>query len=129
MQHLKVKKFLTESKKIRLVDDDLVEGMNQFLLLDDDGQSRCSLGGGLYKIRIATNEGFGKRSGGRSIFAFKNGTRFVWLHLFQKNEKDNITTVELSKLKILAKILLNLSKVDMSRLIEKGELYEVNSHD
>jgi len=129
LQQLKVKKFFSEAKKIGLIDEELTESFNQFLLLGDKGQSRYSLGGGLYKIRLALHEGQGKRGGGRSIFAFKNGSRFIWLHLFPKNEKDNITTTELNRLKVLAKILLGLPDTEISRLIKLGEILEVRNHD
>jgi hypothetical protein len=55
--------------------------------------------------------------------------RVIWLHLFAKNDKENVTTTELKKLKKLADILLGLSQSDINRLIKSGELYEVKRHD
>lgn len=57
--------------------------------------------------------------------AFKKDYRVIWIHLFSKNDKGNITTSELKKLKSLSDILLTLSDDEISRLIDLGELYEV----
>lgn len=81
-----------------------------------------------YKLRIATKEGRGKSGGSRSILAFKKENRVYWLHLFSKNEKGNITTSELKKLKQLAGIMLALDEEQIIKLIGSGELFEVNKN-
>ena len=60
--------------------------------------------------------------------AFKNNGRVIWLHLFSKNDKGNITISELKKLKILSNILLDLPDTEITRLIGLGELCEVNKN-
>ena len=65
---------------------------------------------------------------GQDHLAFKNDNRIVWLHLFSKNEKENVSTTDLKKLKLLSHILLDLPDNEFKKLIELGELYEVNEH-
>lgn len=128
MKQFKIKKFNSEVKKIDLKDDILVETLNDFLLLNRDEQLKFSLGANLYKLRIATKEGRGKSGGSRSILAFKNDTGVYWLHLFSKNEKGNITTTELKKLKHLADIMLSLTDKQLAKLIYLGEICEVTKN-
>jgi len=129
LKQYKIKKFISEAKKAALLDESLVETLNDFLGLGKEGQQKYSLGAGLYKLRLATKEGRGKSAGSRSILAFKKEGRVIWIHLFSKNMKDNITTTELKKLKCLSDILLECSDDDISRLIGLGELCEVKEND
>ena len=99
-----------------------------FLKTSDDERQRYSLGAGLYKLRLATNEGQGKSGGSRTILAFQTESRVIWLHLFAKNDKGNVTTNELKKLKSLADVLLGLSVDGIARLMKLDELCEVNEH-
>lgn len=125
LKHYKIKKFTNEAKKVDLLDESLLDTISDFLSLGKEGQQKYSLGAGLYKLRLATKEGRGKSGGSRSILAFKKDYRVIWIHLFSKNDKGNITTSELKKLKSLSDILLTLSDDEISRLIDLGELYEV----
>jgi hypothetical protein len=100
-----------------------------FQKLDISSQRKYSLGAGLFKLRLASVGGRGKSSGARSILAFKNDIRTIWLHFFSKNDKENITNQELKKLKILAKVLLELSDLQIDRLIEQGDIIEVLEND
>ncbi|MCW5589679.1 MAG: type II toxin-antitoxin system RelE/ParE family toxin [Legionellales bacterium] len=128
MKYYKVKKFAMESKRAEVSDHLLIETVTDFFTLDEKGQQRYSLGGGLYKLRIASKAGKGKSGGSRSILAFNQGDKVIWLHLFSKNEKDNITKSEFKKLKVLAEILLKLNEQGITHMIELGELYEVNHY-
>lgn len=128
MKHYKVKKFTNEAKKADLPDALLYETLEEFLSIGTEGQQKLSLGAGLYKLRLATKEGKGKSGGSRSILAFKKENRVIWLHLFSKNDKANVTTNELKKLKSLSDILLDLPDDDIEKLIKLGELCEVNEH-
>ena len=128
MEHFKVRKFSNEAKKENLCDSLLSKTLSDFLSLGKPGQLKFALGAGLYKLRIATKEGRGKSGGSRSILAFKNDSRVIWLHLFSKNDKGNVTINELKKLKILSNILLDLPGEEITRLIGLGELCEVNEN-
>lgn len=128
MKQYKVKRFLTEAKKLKITDKALIETVNGFMDLDTQGQQRHALGAGLYKLRLASVDGKGKSGGSRTILAVQQGKRLIWLHLFAKNDKGNVTTGELKKLKMLADILLGLSDSDIDKLVKSGELLEVQNH-
>lgn len=128
MKHYKIKKFISEAKKIDLKDEILVETLNEFIGMGKEHQQKYSLGANLYKLRLSTKEGRGKSAGSRSILAFKKGSRIIWLHLFSKNEKGNVTLTELKKLKYLSNIVLELPDEQIYKLLNLGELYEVNEN-
>lgn len=128
MKQFKIKKFHNEAKKVDLKDETLVETMNDFFMLCREEQQKFSLGAGLYKLRIATKLGRGKSGGSRSILAYNKDNGIYWLHLFSKNEKENVTTSELKKLKYLADIMFALTEEQIIRLISLGELCEVNTN-
>lgn len=129
MKHYKVRKFARETKKIDVTDMVLLDTAIAFLNLDEAGRKRYALGAGLYKLRVATNEGQGKSGGSRSILAFEEDRKIIWLHLFPKNDKGNVTMNELKKLKSLSDILLSLSDSDFAQLIKTDEIYEVKRND
>lgn len=128
MKQFKVKKFVSETKKDSIPDVLLSTTLNDFLNMGKINQQKFSLGAGLYKLRLASKEGRGKSSGSRTILAFKNDSRVVWLHLFSKNEKGNISVDELKKLKLLSNILLEMTEDKILKLLELGELFEVNEN-
>ena len=128
LKQFKVKKFLNESKKESISDALLSNALNEFLDMGKIGQQKFSLGAGLYKLRLAAKEGRGKSGGSRTILAFKNDERVIWLHLFSKNEKGNISVSELKKLKQLSGILLALPDDKLTKLLDLGELYEVTEN-
>jgi len=129
MKHLKIKKFCAEAKKNNLNDRDLVETINEFIKLTREEQLKFSLGAGLFKLRIATKSGRGKSGGSRSLLAFQKNNGIFWLHLFSKNDKENITSQELKKLKQLSNIMIHLNDAEIEKLINLGELYEVNENE
>lgn len=99
VKQYKVKRFKVETKKLNIADKMLINTVNDFMSMDKQGQQRYALGAGLYKLRLASNDG-----------------------------KGNVTTGELKKLKILADILLGLSEADIDNLVKRGELLEVQDH-
>ncbi len=129
MIRLKFKKFSSEANKSKVSDNCLNETFNDFLKLDMAGKQKYSLGGSLYKLRISSKSGRGKSGGSRSILALNINERLIWLHMFDKNDKGNISNKELKKLKFLADILLKLTNEELNQLIDAGELLEVSEHD
>lgn len=117
-----------EAKKHKLEDNTLIETLNNFLEMERDQQQKYSLGSGLYKLRVATKDGRGKSGGSRTILAYKKEEKIIWLHLFSKNDKANISANELKKLKVLSNILLDLSDREIAKLIDLAELSEVVEH-
>lgn len=128
MKQYKVKKFVSEAKKLQVTDQSLSEALLHFLKIDPKGRQKNALGAGLYKLRLATHEGQGKSSGSRTLLAFKRESRIIWLHLFAKNDEENITASDLKKLKLLADILLSMSDETIRQLVNDNQLYEVNEN-
>ena len=88
------------------------------------GLFEANLGAGLYKKRIA-RPGQGKRDGYRTLVAFKQDDRAVFLFGFAKNDKENIEEQQLSSLKRLAKDYLSASMIMINKAIKEGRLIEV----
>ena len=89
-----------------------------------NGLFEASLGGGLYKKRVA-RLGQGKRSGYRTIIALRNHERAIFMYGFAKNERENMTHQEEVVYKKLAKFYLELSDHQINMLIQQGEFTEV----
>jgi hypothetical protein len=67
--------------------------LRQAALEIENGLVNARLGGFLVKKRVRA-AGRGKRGGYRTIVAHRQGDRLVFLHGFDKNEKDNISSRE-----------------------------------
>jgi len=89
-----------------------------------NGLNDANLGGGLYKKRIA-RDGQGKRGGYRTLIAFKEDLRCIFIFGFAKNESSNIGLKETEILKKLAKDYLDANNAGIENLISIGELIEV----
>lgn len=86
----------------------------------------ADLGGGVYKQRIA-RAGAGKSGGFRTIIVFRVGRHSFFVHGFAKNDKANVSAVELRALKLLASTLLGLDAGALSVAVAAGELIEVKT--
>lgn len=94
--------FLKRAKTI--MSDD--ERMGTILYLAANPEAGVSLGGGLRKVRIPRLGG-GKSGGYRTIYVFGGQHMPLFLlTVFAKNEKDNLTKVELAAAVELSKQLI-----------------------
>ena len=84
----------------------------------------ANLGSELLKKRIA-RPGGGKSGGYRTVLAYRQGERVIFMHLFAKNEKSDVTRSELTALKTLAKAYMSLSAVELDKAVLKMALREV----
>jgi len=98
----------------------LLKGIDEILagLIDAD------LGGGLIKKRLARS-GYGKSGGYRTLLAFKNNDRAIFITGFAKNEKDNITSEEKMVFKKLSKIYLDLDLKELNAMCKAKKFIEV----
>ena len=83
------------------------------------------LGGGLVKKRVA-RAGGGKRGGYRTLLATNLRDRWVFLFGFSKSERDNVDEPELRALKHIAQAYLGMDEQTRDRLLDAGELIEVD---
>ncbi len=82
------------------------------------------LGGFLLKKRIA-RPGGGKRGGYRTIVAYRQGVRVVFLFGFAKNAADNITRAEHFALGKLGDVYLGYDEATIDRMVRETLLIEV----
>src|SRR5258708_7805294 len=120
MHVLKTKTFARWSRKERIRDAFLIAAVDEIRR----GLVDAHLGGGLVKKRVA-RAGSGKSGGYRTLLATNLRERWVFLYGFAKNERDNVDDEELSKLKSLAHVYMDMSEDTIGRLIKAGELIEV----
>lgn len=91
----------------------------------ESGLVDADLGGHLYKKRVA-RPGGGKSGGYRTLLSAKLGNRYVFLHGFSKNDKENIAEDEKKALQFSGKLFLELSGEHLSRALKSGVLLEVH---
>jgi hypothetical protein len=84
----------------------------------------ADLGGNLIKKRIAISGG-GKRGGFRTVIATKHGHHYFFIYGFKKNEKSNISPVEMNVLQTLALELLALDEAQLGIAIQDGTIKEI----
>jgi len=86
------------------------------------------LGGSLLKKRIAKG-GRGKSGGFRAIVAYRQNNRLVFLYVFGKNQRDNITEQERVALSEIGDEYMQLPPEKLDELVAKGTLIEVEYDD
>jgi hypothetical protein len=91
-----------------------------------DGLSSFSLGGNLYKVKVA-RKGRGKSGGYRTIIAYKEHNRVIFLYGFAKNDISNLEKNELTSLKKLGKDLISLDKSQLIQAINHNVLYRLEN--
>lgn len=107
-------------RKSSLTDDALCDAVHEMAagLIDAD------LGGGVVKKRIAL-PGRGKRGSVRTLVATRRGSLWFFVFRFEKAERGNISTTELSALKELGAHLLGLSGRELKIALDDGALEEI----
>ncbi len=120
MRIFKHKRFNQWAKSEGVTDVALKHAVTEMV----SGLFDANLGGGLYKKRVA-RIGQGKRSGYRTLVAFKREDRSVFIFGFAKNERSNIGPTEKEIFKCLARDYLSATNKDIEHLLCVGELIEV----
>jgi len=105
------------------------EGMSNSQIVEivkevEAGLHDGDLGGGVFKKRIAIRSR-GKRGGLRSIIAYKQNDKAIFLYGYAKNVQDNINRNEKEAFKKLSKAYLILNDLSIKKLLNQGELIEV----
>lgn len=121
MRIFKTKTFNKWAKKNRISDSSLIEGVLEL----EAGSYEANLGGNLYKKRLAT-KGRGKRGSTRTIIAYKIKGHSFYLYGFEKSERSSISNSEERALKLIAKGILSKIDEELSELVDKGSLFEVD---
>lgn len=114
------KVFRRFQRREAIRDADLAEAIDRA----ERGLVDADLGHGLIKQRIA-RPGAGRRGGFRTIIAYRQGARAIFIFGFPKSARDNITAADLRDLAATGVLMLGLTAERVDDLIANGELYEV----
>lgn len=107
-------------KKAKITDEELKDAVSRA----ERGLIAAQLGGFLIKQRIP-REGQGKSGGFRTIMFYKRGDRVVFLHMFAKNDEENIGNDEQEEYNFFAKKLADLSDETITQLAQKRGWKEI----
>lgn len=120
MKTYATKDFSRRAKRAGIKDGALLEAIS----LAQAGRIDGDLGAHLIKQRVAM-PGRGKRGGARTIIAFVEGERAVFLYAFPKNVKGNLTAHELSFYRDAAGHIAGVSEDKVAELVGSGEWREI----
>lgn len=115
MRIYSTKDFSREARRSRLKDDDLIKAA----LRADKGLIDARIGAHLVKQRV------GRKGGYRTIIVLKQAKFALFLHLFAKQAKADLTPVEEEVFREAAKHLAELSDMHVRLLVERGEWIEI----
>lgn len=124
MRIFKTKGVGRYARRERISDASLREAIERA----ERGVIDADLGGGLIKQRVA-RPGQGRSGGYRTIIAYREAGRAVFLYVFAKSERDNIEPDELQDLQDLGARWLGLTDRDLDAHVEDGALQEVRDDD
>jgi hypothetical protein len=110
-------------QKSGLSDDALLNAVAEM----ERGLIDADLGGGIFKKRIALPNR-GKSGSVRTLIATNKNDRWFFVLGFEKNQRDNINSKELSFLKDFAADLLTISDEKLVNSIKSKNLLEI-SHE
>lgn len=117
------KTFVRKARRSEVDDDALCEAIDRA----EAGQVDADLGGGLIKQRVARC-GEGRSGGFRAVIAYWQGERAIFLYLFAKNRKANLSEAELEDLKETARVLRRLNDDQLTNLVESHGWREIERY-
>ena len=117
--------YITKKFNKFLKDEKLKRNTLKDVIKDVVSGNTVSLGKKLFKTRMKA-PGRGKSSGYRTLTYYKVDKRIIFLLLFAKNERDNITDTELKVLKLYAVELDKLNQKEIDALEKNGSFIELN---
>src|SRR5690606_4410668 len=112
----KTKAFAKLAHKAAVPDADLLIAIAE--LREDKG---TKLGGNVWKKRLNKNMH-------RCIVVEKIGERWIFVFMYAKQDRDNLTQAEEQAFKLLAKQYKKMSDVQLKDLLAKQELLEITNH-
>ena len=120
MRVFKLPAFARFARREGITDRRLAEAIS----LLEQGLVDADLGGGLVKQRIA-RPGKGKSGRFRTVIAYRQGRRAVFLFGFAKSERDNLSLIQLADLKRTAADVLKRGDANIAKDLQSGDLQEV----
>jgi hypothetical protein len=116
MNAYKTKDFARRARKEKVSDDELRAAIKEI----EAGRIDADLGAYLIKQRVSQGKG-GRANSHRAIVATKDGDRIVFLHLFAKSDKANLSSTELKVYREIAGIMAGISQAAVDALIRAKE--------
>ncbi len=124
MKKLKTKWFAKWAKKQKVSDGRLLKAIEDL----ENNLSSVNLGGGLFKVRVASDKS-GKSGAYRTIIVYRKDDRAVMVYGFMKKEQENLSAEELKSFKTLSKDILRLSDEALEKAIAKNVFVEIGGKD
>jgi len=113
----KTRQFARDASKRRIGDAELCQAISEV----EAGRAE-NLGGGVYKKRLNDNMD-------RALIVAKVDRFWIFVHLFQKSDRANISPDLLSQLKRLSKSYAALDENEIAALTSAGTLLEICNGD
>jgi hypothetical protein len=114
MDIYKTREFSRLAGKARLTDAELLASAKRA----EKGLADAEIGKFLIKQRVP-RRGRGRAGGFRAILFHRQGDKAVFLHLFAKNERGNLSSTEEDAYRVIAKAMAKLSRSAIEELIER----------
>ena len=116
----KTKPFAKLAGNLALADSALCAAVREMIA----GLVDANLGGGVLKKRVA-GRSKGKSGGFRTIVATNFGSRWVFMYVFGKADRDNISARELAAFRKLAGVYAAVDAQAIKLALAAGELLEI----
>jgi hypothetical protein len=120
MRVFKTRSVVRYCKSEGIADEQLADAIARA----ERGLVDAALGGGLIKQRVA-RKGQGKSGGWRTLIAYREGDRAVFLFGFAKNDLDNIAPNQLAAFKVAATTILNAGDDAIADELDRNYLQEI----
>lgn len=121
MENLATRHLTKKAMKFRILEIRFVEAAQRVR----EGHGSASLGGGLFKERIA-REGQGRSGGYRTLCCLREDGIVIFFSVFAKKDKDNLDKQELLEARRVAAGFKALSEEDLRAALAAGALTEIN---
>lgn len=119
-----VKVFRRFQRKEKIADDELCEAIKRA----ERGLVGADLGGALIKQRVA-RRGEGRSGGYRTIVAYREGDRAVFLLGFAKRDRENIDEKERRALVKQGSRILGMTDDQIEPFMDDGHMSEIDYDD
>lgn len=116
MIYLRNKYFSRWAREQGIADDTLCKAIREF----ESGLFEANLGNHLFKKRIAL-AGRGKSSGTRTILFYQKGKKLIFCFGFNKNQQDNLSSLETKLLNRLSDIYQDITEDGVLKNIKHKE--------
>jgi hypothetical protein len=117
------REFARAARKLKVRDAALAEAVRRA----EAGLIDADLGAHLYKQRVA-RDGQGRSGGYRTIVYLKEGDRAVFLHIFEKSRKADLSETERDMYRAFARLLASLTDAAFAILVEQRQWRRID-HD